>query len=86
MPGMLVRVQSCDEKTHLLETIVNTGMDYILSLGCKKRKANDPPWMHSTPSNLISNRQKALKGAVSYFTHMLRRITNVKAFGQRFQV
>ena len=27
-----------------------------------------------------------VKGAVSYFTHMLLRITNLKALGQRFQV
>ena len=27
-----------------------------------------------------------IKGAVSYFTHMLLRITNLKALGQRFQV
>ena len=27
-----------------------------------------------------------LKGAVSYYTHMLLRITNLKALGQRFQV
>ena len=26
------------------------------------------------------------KGAVSYYTHMLLRITNLKALGQRFQV
>ena len=38
MPGMLGRVISCDEKTLLLETIVNTGMDYIFPLRCKKRK------------------------------------------------
>ena len=29
---------------------------------------------------------RSLKGAVSYFTHMLLRITNLKALGQRFQV
>ena len=27
-----------------------------------------------------------IKGAVSYYTHMLLRITNLKALGQRFQV
>ena len=27
-----------------------------------------------------------VKGAVSYYTHMLLRITNLKALGQRFQV
>ena len=36
-------------------------MDYILPLRSKKSKANDPPWMNSTLSNLIRNRQKALK-------------------------
>ena len=38
MPGMLDRVKSCDEKTLLLETIVNTGMDYFLPLPSKKAK------------------------------------------------
>ena len=30
--------------------------------------------------------KKQFKGAVSYFTHMLLRITNLKALGQHFQV
>ena len=32
------------------------------------------------------NSGNPLKGAVSYFTHMLLRIINLKALGQRFQV
>ena len=38
--------------------------------------------------NLLSAKLEKhnLKGAVSYFTHMLLRIINLKALGQRFQV
>ena len=71
MPGMLNRVKSCDEKTLLLQTIVNTGMDYILPLRGKKSKANDPPWMNLTLSNLIRNRQKALnQGNIDEFKRL----------------
>ena len=38
MPGMLGRVKFCDEKTLLLETIVNTGMDYIIRCVVKRVK------------------------------------------------
>ena len=37
-------------------------------------------------SKIDKTLQRALKGAVSYYTHMLLRITNLKALGQRFQV
>ena len=75
MPGMLGRVKSCDEKTLLLETIVNTGMDYIFPLRCKKRKANDPPWMNSILSNLIRNRQKALnQGNIDEFKRLRNQV------------
>ena len=34
---------------------------------------------------MCSLEERLVKGAVSYFTHMLLRITNLKALGQRFQ-
>ena len=75
MPGMLDGVKSCDEKTLLLETIVNTGMDYILPLRSKKSKANNPPWMNSTPSNLIRSRQKALnQGNIDEFKRLRNQV------------
>ena len=43
IPEMLRRVDSCDEKASLLETIVKTGLDYVLPLRRKKIKSNDPP-------------------------------------------
>ena len=71
MPDMLDRVKYWDEKTLLLETIVNTGMDYILPLRSKKSKANDPPWMNPTLSNLIRNRQKGLnQGNIDEFKRL----------------
>ena len=75
MPGMMDREKSCDEKTLLLETIVNTVMDYILPLRSKKSKANDPPWMNSTLSNLIRNRQKALnQGNIDEFKRLRNQV------------
>ena len=70
-----VDVMKCDEKTLLLEAIVNTGMDYILCLRCKKSKANDPPGMNSTLSNLIRNRQKALnQGNIDEFKRLRNQV------------
>ena len=34
----------------------------------------------------VTSQKRLLKGAVSSFTHMLLRIINLKALGQRFQV
>jgi hypothetical protein len=59
IPEMLSRVESCDEKASLLETIVKTGLDYVLPLRRKKIKSNEPPWMNPTLKSLIINRQKA---------------------------
>ena len=56
IPEMLSRVDSCDEKASLLETIVKTGLDYVLPLRRKKNKSNDPPWMNPTLKSLIINR------------------------------
>ena len=60
IPEMLSRVNSCDEKASLQETIVKTGLDYVLPLRRKKIKSNDPPWINPTLKSLIINRQKAL--------------------------
>ena len=38
------------------------------------------------PKVEADNTDRGLKGAVSSYTHMLLRITNLKALGQRFQV
>lgn len=53
IPKLLSRVRSCEEKSVLLETIVNTGMDSILPQRRKKSKADGAPWISSSLSNLI---------------------------------
>ena len=37
--------ESCDEKTLALETIIKTGLDFVLPLKSKTIIANEPPWI-----------------------------------------
>ena len=75
IPEMLSRVDSSDEKASLLETIVKTGLDYVLPLRRKKIKSNDSPWMNPTLKSLIKNRQKALnQGNIEEFKRMSHQV------------
>ena len=44
----------------MLETIINTGLDIIISLRCKAIHSNEPPWINPALKYLIKRRQKAL--------------------------
>ena len=75
MPILLDRVKSCGQKTLLLKMIVNTGMDYILPLCCKKSKVNDPSWMNLTLSDLIRKRQRAVnQGNINEFQRLRNQV------------
>ena len=75
IPEMLSRVDSCDEKASLLETIVKTGVDYVLPLRRKNIKSNDSPWMNPTLKSLIKNRQKALnQGNIEEFKRLRNQV------------
>ena len=69
----------------LIELI--TGKDGVIcgAKVCTGKSTIEQPVQFLYPMELSCN-NRDLKGAVSYFTHMLLRITNLKALGQRFQV
>jgi hypothetical protein len=76
VPALLDNVNTCTEKTNLLEIIVKTGLDLILPLRLKTVHLNDPPWFSSTLKNLIKRHQRALtKGDSSEF-HILKNHVN----------
>ena len=58
--GLLVSLkESCEEKTHTLETITKTGMDTLLCSKSKTVIANEPPWINKQlkfPNSRSSNR------------------------------
>ena len=63
----------------------------LLCTTSKEKRMND--YLYANPgnhevrcSNYIKFLTREIRGAVSYFTHMLLRIINLKALGQHFQV
>ena len=63
IPGFTNSVSTYAEKVSLLETIITTGLDMVLSLRSKTVYSNEPPWINPTLKNLIKKRQKALAQA-----------------------
>ena len=57
---MISAADSCEEKKTILETIVRTGLDYVLPLKTKTVFSTEPPWINPTLKHLIKNRQRAL--------------------------
>ena len=52
--------ESCEEKTLPLETIIKTGLDFVLPLKSKTIIANEAPWISKQLKSLIHERQIAL--------------------------
>ena len=52
--------ESCEGKTLALETIIKTGLDFVLPLKSKTIIANEPPWISKQLKSLIEERQIAL--------------------------
>ena len=75
IPNMFDKALSCTEKTSLLETIITTGLDYILPLRSTTVRCNEPPWMNSELSILIKKRQKALnQGNITQFKYLRNKV------------
>ncbi|XP_028416439.1 uncharacterized protein LOC114540505 [Dendronephthya gigantea] len=74
-PACFDKAPSCTEKISLLETIVTTGLDYILPLRSTTSRCNEPPWMNSKLSLLIKKRQKALnQGNITQFKYLRNKV------------
>ena len=72
---MVGSVQLCEEKVTMLESIVKTGMKYIIPLRSKTIQKNNPPWLNSTLIKLIKKRQEALsKGNIVEFKWLRNRV------------
>lgn len=75
VPALISTVNTCAEKTSLLETIVQTGLDFVLPLRSKTIRSNDPPWINSTLKDLIRRRQCALaQGNLLMFRYLRNRV------------
>ena len=58
--AIISAVESCEEKITILETIVRTGLDYVLPLKTKTVFTTEPPWINPTLKRFIKSRQRAL--------------------------
>lgn len=68
-------VNTCAEKGSVLETIVQTGMDLVLSLRSKTIQSIEPPWINPTLKDLIRRRQRALpQGNLAMFRFLRNRV------------
>ena len=54
--------ESCEEITLALETIIKTGLDFVLPLKSKTIIANEPPWISKQLKSSIHERQIATEG------------------------
>ena len=61
VPSLINQMPSCEGKVSLLESIVKIGLDFICPFRHKTIHSNNPPWLTVKLSNLIKNRQTALR-------------------------
>ena len=73
--AMISAVDSCEGKVSVLQTVVHTGLDYVLPLKTKTVISAEPPWINPTLKKLIKKRQRALRqGRHAEFTLLRNRI------------
>ena len=71
--------ESCEEKTLALETIIKTGLDFILPLKSKTIITNEPPWISKQLKSLIHERQIALaRGDKDCFRCLRNRVNRLR--------
>ena len=67
---------TCEEKVSMLQTIIKTGLEFVLPMKPKAVHPTEPPWINSTLKNLIRKRQVAVgRGNRAEFNH-LRNLVN----------
>ena len=72
---LLDRADNCADKVSLFETIVKTGLDFILPMRSKTIHTNEPPWITAKLKDLIKKRRKALaQGDMEEFKQLRNRV------------
>ena len=73
--AMISAVDSCEGKVSVLQTVIHTGLDYVLPLKTKTVISAEPPWIIPTLKKLIKKGQRALRqGRHAEFTLLRNRI------------
>lgn len=76
VPVLLNTVHTCAEKV-TLESIVETGLDFICPLRSTTIHPNEPPWFNSALKDLIGRRQRALtQGKLPEFRLLRSRVNH----------
>lgn len=78
IPKLLDHVLPCTEKTFILKTIVETGLEHIMLLRTRIVGSTEPPWMTSKLSMMIRKRQTALNKGNILLCKLLRNTLNRK--------
>ena len=79
-------VDSCEEKITTLETIVRTGLDYVLPLKNKIVFTTEQPWIKFTLKRLIKNCQRAFSQRNHVEFKPLRNHINLLDFQKAFDL
>jgi hypothetical protein len=75
IPNIFDKVASCEGKSSLLETIITTGLNFIMPLRPTTVRCDEPRWMNPELSTLITKRQKALnQGNTDKFKYLRNRV------------
>ena len=57
---LISMVESCEEKTSLLQSIILTGLDLVAPIKTKTIHITEPPWINQRLKSLINKHQRDL--------------------------
>ena len=72
---ILNSADSCEDKTSLLEQIIENGHGHVMPMCTHKVHSTEPPWITSSLKNLLQKRQSALsRGDDQMFRELRNRV------------
>ena len=74
--SLINTVDSCEEKASLLQTVVQTGLDFVAPIRTKTIHVTEPPWINQRLKSLIKKRQRVLSLGDQAKFRRLRNLVN----------
>ena len=74
--SLINTVDSCEEKASLLQTVVQTGLDFVAPIRTKTIHVTEPPWINQRLKSLIKKRQRVLSSGDQADFRRLKNLVN----------